>query len=41
MYIRNVAKLLFAFAEATVPKITVITRKVCRMMSCGVSCDIM
>lgn len=27
--IRHGAKLLFAFAEATVPKITVITRKVC------------
>jgi len=26
--IRNGAKLLFAYAEATVPKITVITRKV-------------
>lgn len=28
--IRHGAKLLFAFAEATVPKITVITRKVWR-----------
>lgn len=27
--IRHGAKLLFAFAEATVPKITIITRKVC------------
>lgn len=27
--IRHGAKLLYAFAEATVPKITVITRKVC------------
>lgn len=27
--IRHGAKLLFAYAEATVPKITVITRKVC------------
>ena len=27
--IRNGAKLLYAFAEATVPKITVITRKAC------------
>ena len=29
--IRNGAKLLYAFAEATVPKITVITRKVCKI----------
>jgi len=28
--IRQGAKLLYAFAEATVPKITVITRKVCK-----------
>lgn len=27
--IRHGAKLLYAFAEATVPKITIITRKVC------------
>ena len=39
--IRNGAKLLFAYAEATVPKITVITRKVslhvrsCRCIACG------
>jgi propionyl-CoA carboxylase beta chain len=29
--IRHGAKLLYAFAEATVPKITVITRKVCML----------
>lgn len=34
--IRHGAKLLFAFAEATVPKITIITRKVCweRLKAC-------
>ena len=30
--IRHGAKLLFAFAEATVPKITIITRKVGKML---------
>ena len=31
--IRHGAKLLFAFAEATVPKITIITRKVGKMFT--------
>lgn len=33
--IRHGAKLLFAFAEATVPKITVITRKVSAVLVCS------
>ena len=43
--IRNGAKLLFAYAEATVPKITVITRKVslhvrsCRYIACSLDPD--
>ena len=43
--IRNGAKLLFAYAEATVPKITVITRKVslhvrsCRCIACSLDPD--
>ena len=34
--IRNGAKLLFAYAEATVPKITVITRKVKFLCLCEI-----
>lgn len=33
--IRHGAKLLYAFAEATVPKITIITRKVCNLKTCS------
>ena len=39
--IRNGAKLLFAYAEATVPKITVITRKVgTTSCDCHVMCHV-